>query len=153
MNEMAKDRTGTFIGTKERGKPKIFDLAGFNAVLAQYGDGEDFYLHIEEPGRKRTRAQEKFFHGPVLKAFMSEGRGKQEAKDMLCLMFIPREIVMLDGSSVRVPGSTSALNVEDYNDLIEQSIQLAAENGVIVIDGGEWRARQAHEARTARKAS
>lgn len=146
-------RTGTFIGTKEHGKPKIFDLSGFNAVLAQYGDGEDFYLHIEEPGRKRTRAQEKFFHGPVLKAFMKEGRGKQEAKDMLCLLFIPREIELMDGSIVRVPGSTSALTVEDYNDLIDQSIQLAAENGVVVMDGAEWRARRAQAEREARKAS
>lgn len=152
MNAVAKDRTGTFIGTKENGKPKIFDLAGFNAVLAQYGDGENFHLHIEEPGRKRTRAQEKFFHGPVLKAFMSGGRGKQEAKDMLCLMFIPRDILMLDGSIVRVPGSTSALNVEDYNDLIDQSIQLAAEIGVVVLDGSAWRAQRAHEARKGKAA-
>lgn len=149
----AAPRVGTFLGTMKNGKPKIHDLYGFNQVLAQYGDGEDFHLHIEEPGRKRTRAQEKFFHGPVLKAFMSEGRGKQEAKDMLCLMFIPHDILMLDGSIVRVPGSTSALNVEDYNDLIEQSIQLAAENGVIVLDGGEWRARQAQAARQQKKVS
>lgn len=148
-----KERTGTFIGTKEHGKPKIHDLVGFNAVLAEYGDGEDFHIHIEEPGRLRTRAQEKFFHGPVLKAFMKEGRGKQEAKDMLCLMFIPREIELMDGSIVRVPGSTSKLNVEDYNDLIEQSIQLAAENGQVVMDGAEWRARQANAAREKRKAS
>lgn len=137
----------------ENRKPKIHDLMGFNEVLAQYGDGEDFHLHVEEPGRKRTRAQEKFFHGPVLKAFMTEGRGKQEAKDMLCLLFIPRDIKMIDGSYVRVPGSTSALNVEDYNDLIEQSIQLAAENGVVVLDGAAWRARQAQAAREKRKVS
>lgn len=142
-------KTGTFICTKEKGKIHFFDQAGFNAVVSEYGDGEDFVIHVEEAGRKRTRAQEKFFHGPVLKAFMREGRGKQESKDMLCLMFIPREIHLMDGSIVRVPGSTSALNVEDYNDLIEQSIQLAAENGVVVMDGGEWRARRAQEARKA----
>jgi len=132
-------RTGTFIGTKEHGKPKIFDLAGFNAVLAEYGDGEDFYIHIEEPGRLRTRQQEKFFHGPVLKAFEPLGYHKEEAKEMLCLRFIPQEIHQMDGTVVIVPGRTSKLKVDEYNDLIEQSIQLAAENGQVVMDGAEWR--------------
>lgn len=149
----APDRSGSFIFTKVDGRAKIFDIQGFNSLLAEFGDGEDGVIHVDEAGRKHTRAQEKFFHGPVLKAFMREGRGKQEAKDMLCLMFIPHDILMLDGSIVRVPGSTSKLNVEDYNDLIEQSIQLAAENGQVVMDGAEWRARQAQAARDKRKAS
>lgn len=134
-------KTGTFIGTKEKGKPKIFDREGMDAVFAAYGDGEDFLVSIEEAGRKRTRAQEKFFHGPVLKAFESFGYPKQEAKEMLCLRFIPQEIHLMDGGVVLVPGHTSALKVEEYNDLIEQCIQLAAENGQIVLDGAEWRAR------------
>ena len=110
-------------------------------MIAEYGDGEDLQIHIEEVGRKRTRAQEKFFHGPVLKAFEAFGYRKQEAKDMLCLRFIPQEVHQMDGSVV-LPGRTSTLKVEEYNDLIEQAIQLAAENGQIVLDGAEWRARQ-----------
>jgi len=134
-------KTGTFICTKAGGKLKIFDRSAFDAVIAEYGDGEDLQIHIEEVGRKRTRAQEKFFHGPVLKAFEAFGYRKQEAKDMLCLRFIPQEVHQMDGSVV-LPGRTSTLKVEEYNDLIEQAIQLAAENGQIVLDGAEWRARQ-----------
>lgn len=140
-------RTGTFIGTKVQGKAKIFDLDGFNAVLAEYGDGEDFHISIEEVGRLRTRAQEKFFHGPVLKAFEPLGYRKDEAKEMLCLRFIPQEIHTIDGEVVVVPGRTSKLKVDEYNDLIEQAIQLAAENGQVVMDGAEWRAKRLHEAR------
>lgn len=138
-------RHGSFICTKAGGKLKIFDREGFDAVIAQYGDGEDLQIHIEECGRLRTRAQEKFFHGPVCKAFEPLGYRKQEAKDMLCLRFIPQEVHQLDGSVVLVPGRTSTLKVDEYNDLIEQSIQLAAENGQIVLDGAEWRARQRRE--------
>lgn len=132
-------RSGSFICTKHDGKLKIFDRQAFDAVVAEYGDGEDLQIEIEECGRKRTRAQEKFFHGPVLKAFEAFGYRKQEAKDMLCLRFIPQEVKLMDGSVVLVPGRTSGLKVQEYNDLIEQAIQLAAENGQVVLDGSEWR--------------
>lgn len=131
-------KTGTFICTKNNGKLKIYDRAEFDAVLDEYGDGEDLQLTIEEVGRKRTQKQNRFFHGPILKAFMDD-RHKQEAKDMLCLMFIPQEVRMPDGSIVRVPGHTSALNVEDFNDLIDACIELAAENGYVIKDAAEWR--------------
>lgn len=134
-------RTGTFICTKSNGKLKIFDREGFDAVAAAYGDGEDLQLTIEEVERKRTKAQNRFFHGPVLKAFEELGWRQQEAKEMLCLMFIPEEIRLPDNSIVRVPGHTSKLNVEQFNDLIESCIQLAAENGQIVMDATEWRAK------------
>jgi hypothetical protein len=150
-------RTGTFIGTKENGKPKIFDLAGFNAVLAEYGDGEDFQIHIEEVGRMRTRAQNRFFHGPILKAFAETWDSTAEAKTELCLLYLPVEHKRPDGTIVIVPGHTSALNVEDFNAFIECCIKLAAENGIYIKDAGEWRAERAKEARAAiereRKAS
>lgn len=140
-------RTGTFLGTKVHGKAKIYDLDGFNAVLSEYGDGEDFQFSIEEVGRKRTQAQNRFFHGPILKAFMTTGLYQQEAKDMLCLRFIPREVRTFEGPVVLVPGHTSDLKVEEFNDLIEQCIQLAAENDIYIQDGAEWRASRLHEAR------
>lgn len=126
---------------------KIHDRAGFDEALQRFGEGEEFELELRTLERKRTRAQEKFFHGPVCKAFEALGYRKQEAKDMLCLRFIPQEVHLLDGSVVLVPGRTSGLSVKDYNDLIEQAIQLAAENGQVVLDGAEWRARRALEAR------
>lgn len=142
-------KTGTFICTKANGKLKIFDRAGFDAVIGGYGDGEDLQLHVEEVGRKRTQAQNRYFHGPILKAFAHVGYPAQEAKDMLCLRFIPREVRQLDGDVVIVPGSTSALNVEEFNELIDQCMQLAAENDIYIQDGAEWRARRAQEARKA----
>ncbi len=132
-------KTGSFICTKEHGKAKIWDRAGMDAVISEYGDGEDFVISIEEAGRKRTQAQNRFFHGPILRAFMETGLGKQEAKDMLALMFIPQDVHMLDGSIVRVPGHTSALKVEEFNDLIDSCIRLAAENEIVIEDADEWR--------------
>src|SRR4051812_30035367 len=105
MNELAA------LCTVREGKLKLYDIASFNQALAQFGDGEDLDLTIKPVGRMRTRAQEKFFHGPVLKAFEPLGYRKDEAKEMLCLRFIPQEIHQLDGTVVVVPGRTSKLKV------------------------------------------
>lgn len=132
-------RTGTFICTKVNGKLKIFDREGMDAVLAEYGDGEDLQFTIEEAGRKRTQKQNRFFHGPILKAFEPLGYRQQEAKDMLCLRFIPQEVRQLDGTVVLVPGHTSALKVDEFNDLIDACMQLAAEQDIYIKDADEWK--------------
>jgi hypothetical protein len=132
-------KTGTFICTLHKGKLKIYDLKGFNDVLAHYGDGEDLQLRIEEVGRKRTQAQNRFFHGPIIQAFMTTGLHQHEAKEMLALKFIPQEIRQLDGTTALVPGHTSDLNVEQFNDFIDACIQLAAENDILIEDSAEWR--------------
>jgi len=126
--------------TVVNGKLKLLDKDGYALGLKQFLDGQALELHIEEESRKRTSAQNRFFHGPVLAAFQSLGLGQQEAKDMLCLRFIPRECRQLDGSIVLVPGHTSDLDVSEFNALIDECIQLAAENDVHVKDGAEWRA-------------
>lgn len=140
-------RTGTFICTKANGKMKIFDREGFDAVLAEYGDGEDLQLHIDEVGRKRTQAQNRFFHGPICKAFGEVGYRTQEAKEMLCLRFLPKELRQLDGSVVLVPGHTSDLKVDEFNEFIDQCIQLAAENDIYIKDSAEWRTDRARESK------
>lgn len=123
----------------------LFDRDGYDRALADIGDGEELEFSLESVGTQHTRAQEKFFHGAVLKAFMSLGQGKQEAKDMLALMFIPVDIHMLDGSVVRVPGHTSLLNREAYSQFIDACIQLAAEQGLVIEDVETWRARRQKE--------
>jgi hypothetical protein len=129
----------SFLCTFVNGKLRLFDRASFDRGVAQFCDGEEIEGYFESVGERYTRAQEKFFHGPVLAAFMSTGLGKQAAKDMLALMFIPREIRMLDGSIVRVPGHTSSLKKDEYTAFINECVQLAAENGLYIKDGDEWR--------------
>jgi hypothetical protein len=135
-------RTGQFLCTVVKDKLKIYDIAGFNAVVANFGDGEDLQLRIEEVGRKRTQAQSRFFHGPVLRAFMTLGYHQQECKDMLCLKFLPREVRQFDGAIAIVPGHTSDLSVEEFTDFLDACLQLAAENNIVIEDAGEWRAHR-----------
>lgn len=125
--------------TKHEGKLKLFDKAGFERAFAEFGEGEELELHLEAVGEKYTRAQEKFFHGPICKAFETLGYRKQEAKDMLALMFIPQEVRRMDGTVAIVPGHTSKLKKDEYSTLIESCMQLAAEQGLYIEDAEQWR--------------
>lgn len=135
--------------TQRDGKLKLFDRDGFDRALRRFGEGEDLELEISRPRRSRTRKQEKFFHGPVLAGVMDvTGYTQTEAKIEMCLLFIPVEHLRPDGSVVVLPGSTSTLTVEDYNDrLIEPTIQWLAEHGYIVKDAQQWLADQRHALR------
>lgn len=136
------------LATKANGKLKLLDESVFRREWPAIGEGQELELHFSEVSTepRRTRAQEKFFHGPILKAFMSLGNRKEEAKAMLCLMFIPREIHMMDGSIVVVPGSTSALGKKAYSELIDACMQLAAEQDLYIEDADEWRKKHGRAA-------
>lgn len=127
--------------TFQGGKLKLFNREAFEKACYEFPDGFDGELIIQEVGKQRTSAQNRFFHGPVLKAFMELGYAKQEAKDMLCLRFLPQEVRTMDGDVVVVPGHTSALKVKEFNEFIESCIQLAAENDLYIEDADRWRAK------------
>lgn len=128
--------------TKANGKLKIYDLSAFNREFAQFGDGEELELHLETIGRKRTHAQNRFFHGPILNAFAEPYGGRVRAKTELCLQFLPVEHERPDGSIVIVPGHTSLLTVSEFNDFIDECLLLAAENDIEIQDSEEWRRRR-----------
>lgn len=133
-------------GVMRAGKIALDDRPSYEAGIVQFGDGECIVVTIESEEEHHSRAQEKFFYGPVLKAFKPLGYRKQEAKDMLCLMFIPVDVRLPDGTVMRCPGHTSGLKKAEYSDLIEASIQLAAEQGQVIKDAEEWRKQQRKEA-------
>lgn len=123
-------------------KLALDDVRSYTREVARFGEGECVVLTIETEEEHRTGAQNRFFHGPILNAFMTLGYHKQEAKDMLALRFIPSDINLLDGSIVRVPGHTSALSKQAFTEFIEACLQLAAEEGLYVKDAEDWRASQ-----------
>lgn len=124
--------------TVSGGKLKLLERESFNEGLSRFCDGEEIELTLETVSEKHTTAQQRFFHGPVLKAFMTLGYGKQEAKDMLALMFIPQEVHQLDGSVVLVPGHTSKLKKDAYSTFIEECIHCASEQGLYIEDSDQW---------------
>src|SRR5215831_14456369 len=136
---MRDDRAFTVLCTVSDGKLKLFDRAGFDRGLTQFGDGEELELHVEAIGRHRTHAQNAFFHGPVLQAFVNLGMTRADAKAELCLRFLPSEVRRLDGTVAIVPGHTSTLSIKAFNELLDSCIQLAAELGELIEDADRFK--------------
>jgi hypothetical protein len=128
----------TFAG----GKLKLFNREAFEKACYDFPDGFNGELIIQEQGRKRTSAQNRFLHGPVCKAFRELGWSDQDTKTELCLRFLPIEHSRPDGSVVIVPGHTSTLTVEEFNRFLDQVIQFAAEHDVYIEDSEQWRAKK-----------
>lgn len=134
-------KTLTVSCTVKDGKLKLFERFTFDQGLRAFGDGEELTLTIEPVERRRTQQQNRYFHGPILSAFMEHcGYTKDEAKTELCLLHLPREHTRPDGSVVIVPGHTSALTVDAFNDFIDACIRTAAEMDIVIPDAAQWRA-------------
>lgn len=121
------------------------DQEQFKQSMARFVEGQCLVLTLEEEGRKRTAAQNRFFHGPILteiaKRFHEDGWTREDVKTELCLRYIPQEHTREDGSVVIVPGHTSALDVEPFNDFIDACIQFAAEHDIYIEDAQDWKRR------------
>lgn len=125
--------------TVRDGKIKIFNREALEKELYRWPDGLELEFVLQEPKRQRTNAQNRFFWGPVCKAFKELGYHSQEAHDMLCLMFLPQQVKRLDGTLATVPGHTSTLTVKEFNEFLEQVIQLASEQDIYIEDADVWR--------------
>lgn len=128
--------------TVKDGKLKLFNKDAFEKALYQFPNGLDLELVIQEQGRKRTNAQNRFLHGPVLKAFRELGWADEDTKTELCLRFLPVEHTRPDGTVVIVPGHTSTLKVDAFNRFLDQVIQFASEHDVYIEDSEQWRAKK-----------
>lgn len=125
------------------GKLKHLNPEMFKHGLRQFGEGEEVLVTVSEVGVDHTGAQRRFFHGPVLDAFVRAGWTRAAAKAHLCLKFIPEEFRLPDGTIIIAPGHTTDLSRKRYSELIEASIQEAAEHlGETVQDADEYRARE-----------
>ena len=117
----------------------LLDKARYDASVQQFAEGQQLVMTVEEEGQQRTSLQNRFFHGPVCKAFRALGWADQDTKTELCLRFLPKEHTRPDGAVVIVPGHTSRLTVAEFNVFLEQCIQFAAEHDVHIQDADVWR--------------
>lgn len=111
---------------------------------------------ICEQGELKTRLQEQGFHAMISPWAKSEGHNIDDLKrDLLLEIFGEREHVNRFTGVVtmvlREP-HTSKLSRTKYSELIERTLDIAAENGVILIAPHEWRqAKEKEEKKRARR--
>jgi hypothetical protein len=109
----------------------------FEQAASQFADGYVVF-RMERARRKRTDAQNKFWHGVVIPLFAEHcGEHVEEMKRTLALELIPVETRKLDGTVIITPGHTSDLDVAQFNDLIKRAQELGASMDIYIPDPNE----------------
>lgn len=118
--------------------------------------GQSIEVMVAPQGVMKTRLQESGFHAMISPWAREEGHRIDDLKrDLLGAIFghmehvnpITGEVVMV----LREP-YTSKLSRRKYSELIERTLEIAAENGVLLVAPNEWREQKEKEARKRRAA-
>lgn len=117
--------------------------------------GEDVELEIRKRRTKRSDRQNRAYHAMLTPWAMSEGHHIEDLKDD-CLreVFGEREVVnVITGEVKKVlkEPHTSTLTVAQFNELMERTVEIAADCGVILELPDEYKARKAKEARQSKR--
>ena len=125
-------------GRIEGGRLKLEGREVFAQTIARFDDGP-VTLRVTVGKKTRSLQQNAYWWGVVIPLFMETcGYEKQEMHDALALHLLPVEIVDIKTGEVRVvPGHTSKLTVQEFNDLIERVQRLGAEMQIYVPDPNE----------------
>lgn len=126
----------------EQGRLQPVTLEAFRTAMRQFPRGARVSIRVEvERGPRRLQWQNRFWHGVVIPLFAEHcGNDVEEMKEILALKLLPREIIdRTTGESSIVPGHTSKLTKQEFDDLILRAQQLGAEMGIYVPDPGEER--------------
>ena len=126
------------LGVIEDGKLQVQNRTLFEAAMKRFPDGA-VVVAVKTTKPQRSSAQNRYWHAVVIPLFAEHcGYELHEMKDALALKLIPKEVVNMDTGEVQtVPGHTSALNVAEFNDLIERAQRLGAEMDIYIPDPGE----------------
>ena len=133
---------GEFIGVvTEDGIKLLLDFPrAFKAFYKQFA-GHEIVLTIAKKSEAKTRAQEKGFHAMIRPWCEARGHRPEDLKvDLLGIIFGWREEPsLLTGRQLPIEPRTSTLPKEKYSRLIEETMVIAAEDGVVLIAPEEYK--------------
>lgn len=104
-------------------------LAG---LLAKVKDGTDVVIELHAVERRRTAAQNDYFWAAIVPWAKDEGHNPDDLKrDILGTVFGWKDSPL---GETRVPlkPSSSSLTVEEFSELIERMVEIAADTGYII---------------------
>jgi hypothetical protein len=100
-------------------------------------DGNEITITACRRRSKRSLKQNKFFHAAIAPLAEHLGYTTEELKlDLLGTCFGWKE--MKSGSKVPERLHTSDLNTKDFAQLMDHTMQIAAENGIVILDPSEY---------------
>jgi hypothetical protein len=135
------------LGVIANGRLQVQDRTSFDRAMARFPDGlVTVEIKTESQEAMKSRQQEKGFHAMITPWAKEEGHLIEDLKrDLLREIFGTREHVdRFTGEVVlllREP-HTSKLSRKKYNELIERTLEIAAECGHVLVAPSEWRARK-----------
>lgn len=134
-----------FVGfVDDTGKLTLDHPAQFKAFVARAFKSCEVVVSVEDKAVAKTRRQERGFHA-MLKPWCAEGHRIEDLKRfVLAEVFGLREVVNpITGEVTQVLAEphTSKLSKAQYSELIERTLAIAAECGVILEAPSEWTAR------------
>ena len=101
-------------------------------LLAKVKDGTDIVVELMEVPKRRTSAQNDFFHAAITPWAKEEGHNVDELKrDILGTVF-GWEDSPLGYTKVPRKPRTSMLTTEEFSELIDRTVMIAAECGFLI---------------------
>lgn len=112
------------------------------ALLSRVADGTAVVIELYERPVRRTSAQNDFFHAAIMPWAREEGHRIDDLKrDLLGIVFGWEDSPLREARVPKKP-HTSQLTKEEFSELIERTVEIAAECGVVLQLPDEYRASQ-----------
>jgi len=145
-----------FLGAVDADGEVVLDYpTQFRAYCKKRLAGQAVDVTIAPQGHVKSRLQESGFHAMITPWAREEGHEIDDLKrDLLRHVFGTREHtnpITGEIEQVLAQPHTSTLNRAQYSELIERTLDIAAECGVVLMAPNEYRERKEREARKAAK--
>jgi hypothetical protein len=126
-----------FTGRVEEGKVVFDQPERWIGVVGRF-EGQRVEVLLRRERRSRSLAQNRYWWSMVVPIFSEyTGYEKDEAHDVLKMLFLKTERVLPTGEIVEAPGSTAALSTAEFSELVERVARWMAERGVYLPPPGQ----------------
>lgn len=135
------DHVGHFIGVvRDDGSKLDFDYPKDYRAFIQTLAGYEVEIDIRKKRTRRTLKQNAFFHAAIAPLAEHLGCTTEELKiDLLGTWFGWKDI---RNSKVPERLHTSELNTKDFADLMDHTMQIAAEEGIVILDPSQYKTQK-----------
>jgi antitoxin (DNA-binding transcriptional repressor) of toxin-antitoxin stability system len=126
--------------TVQRGHLPLLVRRQIAALLSRVKDGSDIVIELYQRPVRRTAAQNDFFHAAIMPWAREEGHRIDDLKrDLLGIVFGWEDSPLREARVPKKP-HTSQLTKEEFSELVERTVEIAAECGVVLQLPDEYRA-------------
>lgn len=114
--------------------------------------GAECVLFLADKAWLKTRQQEKGYHAMLKPLCVAKGFDVEDAKDYMLARVFGVTVSKINGREILVEPHTSKLNKQQYSELIERTLEIAATEFDVWLEApSEWTERKVKEQKAAAK--